>query len=73
MMAIAISLILVSIYLLAGLLFAIAFVIKGVEKIDQAAHGSSFGFRVIIIPGAMIFWPWLLKKWVRSSKSVHHD
>ena len=45
-----------AIYLAVGLLFAIAFVIKGVDKTDEGAHGSTIGFRFIIIPGAMVFW-----------------
>ena len=57
-----------AIYLSVGLLFAIAFVIKGVDKTDEGAHGSTIGFRIIIIPGAMVFWPLLLKKWVNAIK-----
>jgi len=57
------------IYLVAGFLFAIAFITKGVSKIDESAHGSSWGFKVIIIPGTIIFWPFLLSKWIKSYKS----
>jgi len=59
---------LIVIYLLCGLLFAIPFVIQGVEKVDETAHGGSIGFRIIIIPGAMVFWPLLLKKWIKNAK-----
>jgi hypothetical protein len=48
---------LVAIYLAAGLVFAIPFVTKGVTQIDEGAAGSKWGFRVIIIPGVMVFWP----------------
>ncbi|MFC0771982.1 hypothetical protein [Terrimonas alba] len=58
-----IILIIVAIYLFAGLVFAIPFVIKGVTQIDEGAIGSKWGFRVIIIPGVIVFWPVLLKKW----------
>lgn len=51
-------------YLSAGLLFAVVFVLKGVTRIDEAAKGSGWGFRLIIIPGTIVFWPLLLKKWV---------
>ena len=57
-----------AIYLSCGLLFAIPFVIKGVSKIDEGAQGGSVGFRIIIIPGTMIFWPVLLRKWIRETK-----
>ena len=58
-----IILIIVAIYLFAGLVFAIPFVIKGVTQIDEGAIGSKWGFRLIIIPGTIVFWPVLLKKW----------
>ena len=68
-----ILLIIVGIYLLLGLIFAIPFVIKGAQKIDHGADGGSIGFRIIIIPGTMIFWPFLLKKWIKAVKHPTHD
>lgn len=58
---------LVSAYLICGFIFAIPFVLIGVSKIDEAAMGSSAGFRIIIIPGVMVFWPLLLQKWRKAS------
>ncbi len=61
-------LILLGAYLACGLLFAIPFALVGVKKIDpHAAHGS-WGFRVLVIPGAMAFWPMLLRRWVTGVK-----
>lgn len=57
-----------AVYLLAGLLFAIPFVIRGVGRIDEGARGSGLGFRLIIIPGTLVFWPLLLKKWILFAK-----
>jgi hypothetical protein len=62
-------LIVAAIYLAIGFLFAIPFVIKGVNKVDEGAHGGSIGFRIIIIPGTMVFWPLLLKKWLKAAKT----
>jgi hypothetical protein len=62
----------IAFYLLCGFVFAIPFVIKGVTVIDEGAHGSSIGFRIIIIPGVIVFWPFLLKKWI-NAKSIVHD
>ena len=60
----AVFLILLGAYLVCGLLFAIPFVLVGVGKIDpHAAHGK-WGFRLLIIPGAMVFWPLLLRRWL---------
>ena len=68
MILVDIILIIVAVYLFAGLVFAIPFIIRGVTKIDERAQGSKWGFRVIIIPGTMVFWPLLLKKWLKASK-----
>ena len=59
-------------YFLSGFLFAIPFLIKGVTVIDpEGAHGTKWGFRLIIIPGTIVFWPLLLKKWLRANKKDH--
>lgn len=63
----------IAIYLMSGLVFAIAFVIRGVALIDEGANKSSPGFKLIIIPGTMVFWPLLFKKWLKASKNNHHD
>jgi hypothetical protein len=52
----------VSGYLIAGILFSIWFVTKGVDKIDESSHGSTTGFRLIILPGTVLLWPLLFKK-----------
>ncbi len=59
-------------YIALGLLFAIPFITKGVSTIDDGAKGSSIGFRIIIIPGVIVFWPLLLRKWIKV-KPVNHD
>ena len=64
-----IILLLAAAYLLMGLLFAIPFVIKGVTRIDEGARGSGWGFRLIIIPGTIVFWPFLLKKWMKKTQA----
>lgn len=49
-------------YAVLGVLFALAFVSVGVSKIDPEAQGTKLGFRLIIIPGVIAFWPLLLKR-----------
>lgn len=56
-------LILLGLYLACGLVFAIPFVLIGVKKIDPHAMHGSWGFRVLIVPGAMALWPLLLQRW----------
>jgi membrane protein implicated in regulation of membrane protease activity len=59
-------LILLGLYLAGGFLFAVPFVLFGVKRIDpHAAHGS-WGFRMMIFPGTMAFWPLLLRRWMKG-------
>ena len=59
-------LIIVLIYLLLGVLFVIPFLMKGLTKVDEDAHGGTIGFKIIIIPGVIVFWPVLLTKWMKK-------
>ena len=64
----AVFLILLGAYLVCGLAFAIPFALVGVKKIDpHAAHGS-WGFRLLVIPGTMAFWPLLIRRWATGAK-----
>ena len=59
-------LILLGVYLAFGLAFAIPFALVGVKRIDpHAAHGS-WGFRLLVVPGTVAFWPLLLRRWVKG-------
>jgi hypothetical protein len=61
-------LILLGIYLLCGLLFAVPFAFFGAQRVDPHARHASWGFRLLIIPGAMALWPFLLKRWAGGSR-----
>ncbi|ANM31128.1 hypothetical protein ABI59_18445 [Acidobacteria bacterium Mor1] len=50
-------------YAAIGLLFAVAFVLVGVNRVDPAAPGSKPGFRVMILPGVAALWPLMLLRW----------
>ena len=41
-------------YLVLGLLFAVAFHLKGLRRIDPATEGGTIGFRLIILPGGAL-------------------
>ncbi len=60
--------IIASVYAASGLLFAVPFVLVGVNRIDPHAAHASWGFRLLIIPGTVAFWPLLLRRWL---KGVH--
>ncbi len=60
-------------YLAAGVLFALAFLFRGLDRVDPAAHGASWGFRCLIAPGVVALWPLLARRWwsaVRGSQEA---
>ncbi|MEM1260974.1 MAG: hypothetical protein AAGH76_01125 [Pseudomonadota bacterium] len=50
-----------------GLLFALAFIVRGVSAIDPGARGSSVAFRLLLIPAATLLWPLLAARWLQST------
>ncbi len=66
-------------YLLLGLVFALAFVTRGVAKVDPAAQGgSTWGFRLLILPASVALWPLLAWRWLRragptTESNAHRD
>lgn len=58
---------LILLYLLIGVLFALAFFALGYRKIDPGADGARWYVRLIWMPAALALWPLLLKKWLRPS------
>lgn len=47
-------------YLGLGLIVAVFFAVRGVNALGDAARRGTWGFRLAIIPGAMLLWPLLL-------------
>lgn len=60
---------LVGSYFSIGLLFAIYFIIQGASKIDPIIADSKFKVRLLLAPGAIATWPFLVRKLVRSKKA----
>lgn len=58
---------LVLLYALVGVIFGIPFVLRGVNRIDPVAPQSTRGFRLVILPGVVAFWPLLAVRWLRGS------
>jgi hypothetical protein len=49
-------------YLVAGALFAPWFVWRGAGRIDPHAGEATIGFRLVIVPGVIAFWPLLVAR-----------
>jgi hypothetical protein len=63
-----------AVYLGLGALFGLAFITRGVQRVDAAAEASSIWFRLLILPGSIALWPFLLLRWVRgASASAEHN
>lgn len=60
---------LLTVYAAVGFLFALAFAAKGVERLDPAAHGSTLGFRLLVLPAATALWPLLLRRWLSGASA----
>jgi hypothetical protein len=56
--------VLLLVYLGLGVLFALPFVLFGVDRIDAVARESRWGFRVMIFPGSVALWPVLMLRWL---------
>ncbi len=54
-------------YLGVGVVFGIPFVWRGVHRIDPAAPGSTWGFRLLILPGVVALWPVLALRWLAGT------
>ena len=55
-----------SLYAALGVVLAVVFVCVGVKRFDAQAVGTGLGFRVLIFPGSVAFWPLLLRRWARG-------
>ena len=53
-------------YLSLGTIFSIPFLVKWIHRLDEATYESGLAFKLTILPGSIIFWPVLLKKYWKS-------
>lgn len=55
------------IYAAVGALVAFLFLVIGIDRIDASARGSIV-FRPLLIPGIMLLWPLVLKRWTERER-----
>ena len=53
-------------YAAFGALFGVLFLWVWVARLDRAAAHASWGFRVLIFPGVVLFWPLFLARLLRG-------
>ncbi len=53
------------VYGAAGLIVAVAFVSIGVTRVLAAPSPVTPGARLLLLPGAMALWPYVLVRWIR--------
>jgi hypothetical protein len=58
-------------YLAIGLLIATPFVARGVDAVDAAAARGSRGFRLLILPGCALLWPWVVRRMLHARREAH--
>ncbi|MDY7095171.1 MAG: hypothetical protein SX243_19515 [Acidobacteriota bacterium] len=63
----------VGVYLAFGLLFALACHIFGLSKIDAGVKGAGPWFRLLVTPGLVALWPWMLILWRRGARGEDED
>jgi hypothetical protein len=56
-------------YALLGAAVAIAFVTVGVNRVDPAACAAPIAFRLLILPGSIALWPWVLALWRQARRT----
>jgi hypothetical protein len=60
-------------YVLSGLAVGVPFVLRGVDRVDEAARGAPVAFRLVILPGTAALWPLIAVKWVKAPRSGGHS
>ncbi len=63
----------IGLYLASGLVFGIAFVTRLIHAVDEGSAGSSWTFRLMILPGCIVLWPLLLRKYFKVRRTGSHD
>ena len=56
-------------YLSIGLIFSIVFHWKGIKVVDEGAKGTGVFFKLLITPGIIVMWPFLLTSWVKVKRN----
>ncbi len=56
-----------AIYVVIGLISAIAFVAIGAQKVTHSSF--TMGARILLLPGAILLWPYVITRWLKSCRT----
>ena len=59
-----------SVYLGAGTIVALLFAFGVVARVEPSAHGASFMFKLLIVPGATLLWPVVAVRSLRALRGA---
>ncbi len=62
------ALLVVAAYLVIGVLVSVPFLMFGIGRTDASARTAPWTFRVIVLPGVVALWPWVLRLWIRPGR-----
>jgi hypothetical protein len=54
----------IALYAACGVALALAFVVGGISRVQPAP--ISLGARILILPGAVALWPYVLMRWLAA-------
>ncbi len=55
-------------YAAIGAAFAIVFAWRGARQLEPGAANGTWGFRLLILPGTALLWPWLAMRWIGAAR-----
>lgn len=64
---ISILLLLLLVYLILGAMVALLLYSRGLQQIDEATADTGWGFKLLILPGLLCFWPLFLMRLFKQS------
>ena len=62
-----------AVYLACGVAIGVPFVLRGLNRVDAAAQGSSLAFRLLLLPGTIALWPVMVRKWLSARRPEEHS
>jgi hypothetical protein len=58
----------VELYAAAGVVIAVVFLALGVTRVLPTPASVSLGARIILFPGVIALWPFVLMRWMKSRR-----